>query len=76
MVICMQDYRDRKVCRSAVLGSGVRTSPRSQLALRPLEVLAIEDPVLRAMSPDFPEDLSTVDMEDFLGRVYPLATQI
>ena len=42
----------------------------------PAVVYLVNDGTQRVNSPDMPDDLSTVDADEFLSRIYALATQI
>ena len=77
MVIYMNQYRAARAVTSGALKNGTDGGGTRRARLAPAAVYPFRnDAALRAISPEFPEDLTTIDMNIFLGKVYALATQI
>ena len=76
MVIYMSEYRAARAVAAGALkigaGGGIMHAGHAPAVVYPFNISAAQ----RAISPEFPEDLTIVDMELFLGKVYALATQI
>ena len=77
MVIDMSRFRAAKAVAAGALkfgtdGGEVMPAIRAPAVVYPFNNYATQ----RAFSPAFPEDLTTVDMDVFLDKVYALATQI
>ena len=76
MVIYMDQYRAAKAAPVSMLKNGTYSDEIMHANWNPDVVQMLVDVAPSALSPELPEDLSTVDVDAFLGRVYALATQI
>jgi hypothetical protein len=77
VVIYMNQYREARAVavgalKNGTVGGNFKRTSRTPAAVYPFNSEAAQ----RAISPDFPEDLTTLDMNVFLDKVYALATQI
>jgi hypothetical protein len=73
MVIYLDQY---KAAPARSLKNGTYGDEIMNANWNPAVVYMFEDVAQRAISPELPEDLSTVDVDAFLSRVYALASQI
>ena len=76
MVIYLDQYRPTKAAPVSVLKNGTYGDEIMNASWNPAVVLMFHDVAQCAISPELPEDLTTVDIDSFLGKVYALATQI
>ena len=76
MVIYMDRYRTAKTAPAAWLKTGTYGDEVMQAGWNPAVIHMLREPVQASPSPDLPDDMSSVDVEAFLGRVYGLATLI
>ena len=76
MVIYMDRYRNAKVEPVHMLKDGTYGEQIMNSTWNPAVIYMFNDVAQEPVSPELPEDLSTVDVNTFLGRVYALATQI
>ena len=76
MVIYMDQYRTAKTAPAAWLKNGTYGDEVMHANWNPAVIHMIRETTQAAPSPELPDDLSTVDVDAFLGRVYGLATLI
>ena len=76
MVIYLDQYRAAKAAPMSVLKNGTYGDEIMNSNWNPAVVYLFNDVAQGTISPELPEDLSTVDVDTFLGQVYALATQI
>ncbi len=76
MVIYMNQYREAKSAPVEWLKNGTYGEEIMQANWNPAVVQMIRETAPLMPSPDLPDDLSTIDVDAFLGRVYALATLI
>lgn len=76
MVIYMDEYRTAKAAPVSTLKNGTYGDEILNANWNPALVHMFNDVAHCAISPELPADLSTVDVDAFLERVYALATQI
>ena len=76
MVIYMDDYRTAKSMPVECLKNGTYGEEIMQASWNPAVMQMVHATAGAPSSPDFPDDLSTLDVDAFLGRVYALATLI
>ena len=76
MVIYLDQYRPTKAAPVSVLKNGTYGDEIMNSNWNPAVIYLLNDVAQRAISPELPEDLTTVDIDSFLGKVYALATQI
>ena len=76
MVIYLDQRRQPKAASVSMSKNGTYGDEIMNSNWNPAVIYLLNDVAQRAISPELPEDLSTVDVEAFLGRVYALATQI
>jgi hypothetical protein len=75
MVIYMDQYRTAKSEPAEWLRNGTYGDEVMQAEWNPAVIQMLREPA-HALSPALPHDMSAVDVEAFLGRVYGLATLI
>ena len=75
MVINLDQYRNAKV-GTVGLKNGTYGDEIMNSNWNPTVVHMFDDVAPNAISPDLPEDKAAVDVDEFLSRVYALATQI
>lgn len=73
MVINLDQYR---AAPAVALKNGTYGDDVTRNKWKAKVVYLFDDPMQRSISPELPEDLSKVDVDVFLTRVYALATQI
>ncbi len=76
MVIYMDQH---KVAQAAPRGGFSHDAYEDEIlnaGWNPSVAFLFNDVVQSAQSPELPEDLSTVDVDAFLDRIYALATQV
>jgi hypothetical protein len=77
VVIYMNQYKAARAMAVGALKNGTSGGASRHAYRAPAAVYPFRNDLAQcALSPDFPEDLTTVDMDIFLGKVYALATQI
>ena len=82
MVIYLEQYRVTKEAPVSLLKNGTYGEEIMNSNWNPAVIYIFNEAAQGAndielhASPDLPEDLSTIDVNAFLGRVYALATQI
>jgi hypothetical protein len=76
MVIYMDEYRMAKAAPVSVLKNGTYGDEIMHASWNPAVVYMFSNVAQRAIGPELPVDLTTVDVDEFLGKVYALATQI
>lgn len=76
MVIYMDRYRAAKAAPVRALKNGTYGDEIMNANWNPAVVYMFSNVAQRAISPELPEDLTTVDVDEFLGKIYALATQI
>ena len=76
MVIYMDECRATRAAPVRVLKNGTYGDEILNANWNPAVVYMFNNVAQRALSPELPDDLATVDVDEFLGRVYALATQI
>jgi hypothetical protein len=76
MVIYMDQYRTAERAPVAWLKNGTDGGDMMPAHWDSAVIQAIRETIETAPSPELPADLSTVDVEEFLGRVHGLATLI
>ncbi len=76
MVIYMDPYRATRAAPATVLKNGTYGDEIMNANWNPAVVYLFKDAAQCAISPELPTDLTTVDVDSFLGKVYALATQI
>ena len=82
MLVYLDDYRktlsnnETKEIDSAVLKNGTYGADVMNTTRKSATLLALHTPAQTLLSPELPTDLSTIDMDDFLSRVYALASQV
>ena len=76
MVIHMDEYRPAKSEPAEWLKNGTYGGAVMQAERNPAFVQMLREPAYASLSPALPHDMSTVDVDAFLGRVYGLATLI
>ena len=76
MVIYLDEYRPTRAEAMSVLKNGTYGDEIMHASWNPTVVCLFKDVAQHALSPELPEDLSSIDVDEFMGRVYALATQI
>ena len=76
MVIYMDPYRATRAAPATVLKNGTYGDEIMNANWNPAVVYLFKNVAQCAISPELPADMSTVDVDEFLGKVYALATQI
>ena len=76
MVIYMDEYRTAKSAPAEWLKNGTYGVEVMQAEWNPAVVHMQREPVHASLSPALQNDMSAVDVDAFLGRVYGLATLI
>ena len=76
MVIYLDQYRAVNTAPDAWLKNGTYGDEVMQAGWNPAVLQMLREPVHASPSPELPHDLSTVDIDAFLDRVYGLATLI
>jgi hypothetical protein len=76
MVIYMDEYRTEKPAPAAWLKNGTYGDEVMQASWNPAVTHMVRETIQTVPSPDLPDDMSTVDVDEFLGRVYGLASLI
>jgi len=76
MLIYLDDYRPERTAAASVLKNGTYGDEIMHANWNPTVVYLFKDAAQRALSPELPFDLTTVDVDEFMDRVYALATQI
>ena len=76
MVIYLDQYRTTKAVPVSALKNGTYGDEIMNANWNPALVLMFDNAAQRAISPELPEDLTSVDVDALLRRVYALATQI
>jgi len=76
MVIYLNQYQTARTAPAAVLKNGTYGEEVMQAGWNPTVVYLFRNVAQRALSPELPDDLSAVDADALLSRVYALATQI
>ena len=76
MVIYMEEYRTAKSAPAAWLKNGTYGDEVMHASWNPAVIHIIRETRLAAPSPELPDDMSTIDVDAFLGRVYGLSTLI
>ena len=76
MVIYMDQYRTAKAAPVAWLKNGTYGEEVMRASWNPAVVQMIREATPLTPSPELPDELSGLDTEEFLGRVYGLASLI
>ena len=76
MVIYIDQYRTAKSEPAQWLKNGTYGDEVMQAEWNPAVIEILHEPALSALSPELPDQMSKVDAEGFLGRVYGLASLI
>ena len=76
MVIYMDDYRTTKEVPAGTLKNATYGDEIMNANWNPAVVYVLNAAAQCTLSPELPEDLTTIDVDDFLSRVYALASQI
>ena len=76
MLIYLDEYRPARAATASVLKNGTYGDEIMHANWNPTVVYLFKDAAQRALSPELPFDLATVDVDEFMDRVYALATQI
>ncbi len=76
MVIYLDDYRAKKMAQSAALRNGTYDDEVLDANWNSAAIYMFKDVAQNVTSPELPEDLSTIDIDEFLRKVYVLAAQI
>ena len=77
MVINLDEYRSAKAAPVSMLKNGTYGDEIMNSNWNPAVVFYMFNDVAQyTISPELPEEMSVVDVDAFLGRVYALATQI
>jgi hypothetical protein len=76
MVIYMDQYRAMKTTHTAGLKCGTYGDEILDASWNPAVLPLVLAMTNTAPSPELPDDLSTLDVDEFLARVYGLATLI
>lgn len=76
MVIYLEPYRKRRAARISELAPARAERQCGNSIPVPGRVTARRSREPRQPSPDLPDDFAAVDIDEFLDRVYGLATQI
>lgn len=76
MVIYMDEYRPAKSEPAEWLKNGTYGVEVMQAEWNPAVIQVLREPAHASLSPALPHDMSAVDVDAFLGRVYGLATLI
>ena len=76
MVIYIDQHRTGKAAPASWLKNGTYGDEVMQASWNPAVIDIARDEVQPAPSPELPDDLSVIDVNAFLARVYGLATLI
>ena len=82
MLIYLDDYRQTQngmaqdVLGEARLKNGTYGDEVMNASWVPAQLYALHIPSQQTLSPELPDDLSTVDADAFLNRIYALASQV
>ena len=76
MVIYIDQYRTAKSAPAQWLKNGTYGDEVMQAEWNPAVIQMLHEPALSALSPALPDQMSEVDAQAFLGRVYGLASLI
>jgi hypothetical protein len=82
MLVYLDDYRkartdaDRDGVIKARLKNGTYGDDVLHANWNPAVLCAFDTPAQRMLSPDLPEDMSTIDIDAFMNRIYALASQV
>ncbi len=76
MVIYLDQYRAAKAAPAGMLKNGTYGDKVMHANWNPAVIYMANAVAQCALSPELPEDLTMVDVDAFLGKVYALATQI
>ena len=76
MVIYMDRYKTAKTAPTEWLKNGTYGDEVMQAEWNPAVVHVLREPALASLSPELPNDMSAVDVDAFLGRVYGLASLV
>jgi len=76
MVIYIDQYRTVRTQPALWLKNGTYGDEVMQAEWNPAVIQVLHEPALSALSPGLPDQMSDVDAEAFLGRVYGLASLI
>ena len=81
-MIYLDDYRKagtgiaRDDLMSARLKNGTYGDDVMNANWNPAVLYALNVPSQRSLSPELPQDLSTIDIDSFMHRIYALASQV
>jgi hypothetical protein len=76
MVIYIDRYRTAKTEPAKWLKNGTYGDEVMQAEWNPAVIQVLREPAHASLSPELPHDMSAVDVDAFLNRVYGLATLI
>ena len=76
MVIYIDQYRTARTEPAQWLKNGTYGDEVMQAEWNPAVIQMLNEPMLSALSPHLPDQMSDVDAEAFFGRVYGLASLI
>ncbi|MEO7726618.1 MAG: hypothetical protein ABIS45_05145 [Burkholderiales bacterium] len=76
MVIYMDQYRMAKAAPAAWLKNGTYGGEAMQAAFHPVVLQLVSEKTAVTASPDLPDDMSNPDVDEFLQRIYELASLI
>ncbi len=82
MLVYMDDYRKTRTGAvkdagsEACLKNGTYGDDVMDANWNPAVLYAIHTPSQQSLSPELPDDLSAIDAESFMNRIYALASQV
>ena len=76
MVIYIDQYRTVRTQPALWLKNGTYGDEVMQAEWNPAVIQVLNEPALLALSPKLPDQMSEIDADAFLGRVYGLASLI
>ncbi len=76
MVIYMDEYRTAKAAPAAWLKNGTYGDEAMLASRHPVVIQLVSEKTPAAASPDLPDDMPNADVDEFLKRVYGLASLI
>lgn len=82
MLVYLDDYRKARSGATQTSVSDVRLKNGTygddvmNAGWNPAVLYALHTPPPQALSPELPDDLSTIDTEAFMNRIYALASQV
>ena len=82
MLVYLDDYRKTRAgavktgVGEARLKHGTYGADVMNASWNPAVLFALHTPSQQSLSPELPDDLSAIDVESFMNRIYGLASQI